>query len=119
LIAGNDLAHMTPEIGNILMNKELIAVDQDPLGTEGTRVRKNGDKEIWVRPLQDGSRAVVLFNRGAAETEISVNWEDVGCPANSSAAVRDLWLKKDLGKFAGKFSAQVPSHGVAALKVTP
>src|ERR1700689_63790 len=60
LIAGNDLRNMTPEIRDILTNKEVIAVNQDPLGREGRRVGKDGDLEVWSKQLQDGSRAVVL-----------------------------------------------------------
>jgi len=119
LIAGNDLRNMTPAIHDILTNREAIAVNQDPLGHEGTRVSKNGDLEVWARPLQGGNRAVILFNRGAAEQTITVNWEDLGYPSHLSATVRDLWQQKDLGKFAGKFSATVPSHGVVMLTVKP
>src|SRR5207249_6399831 len=70
LIAGNDLRNMRPEIHDILTNKEVIAVDQDPLGREGRRVWKNGDLEIWAKQLRDGSRAVVLLNRGAAAQNV-------------------------------------------------
>jgi alpha-galactosidase len=119
LIAGNDLRSMTPAIHDILTNREVIAVDQDPLGREGTRVSKNGDLEVWARPLQGGNRAVILFNRGTAEQTITVNWEDVGYPSHLSAAVRDLWQEKDLGKFTGKFSAPVASHGVVMVTVKP
>jgi alpha-galactosidase len=69
--------------------------------------------------LKDGSRAVVLLNRGNAEQEISARWEDIGFPNHLSASVRDLWQHKDLGKFAGKFSAPVASHGVVMVKVNP
>jgi len=119
LIAGNDLRDMKPEIQEILTNKEVIAVDQDPLGSEGKRVRKNGDLEVLARPLQGGDRAVILFNRGSAEREITVNWEDLGYPDHLSAAVRDLWQHKDLGKFTGKFSAVVASHAVVMVTVKP
>ena len=119
LIAGNDLKNMTPEIREILTNKEVIAVNQDPLGMQGRRVKKNGDADVWSKQLQDGSRAVILFNRGAAEAEISVAWAELGYPAHLQAAVRDLWQKKDLGKNAGSFSAKVPSHGVVMIKVAP
>lgn len=119
LIAGNDLRDMKPEIQEILTSKEVIAVDQDPLGREGRRVQKNGDLEVWARPLHDGSRAVILFNRGNTEQEIAVNWEDLDYPNHLSALVRDLWQKKDLGKFTGKFSATVPSHGVVMITVKP
>ncbi|HEU5403759.1 MAG TPA: alpha-galactosidase [Terriglobales bacterium] len=119
LMAGNDLANMTPEIRDILTNKEVIAVDQDRLGHQGTRVAKNGDLEVWSRPLADGSRAVILFNRGAEQKEIAVDWTEIGYPAHLAAKVRDLWQHKDLGSFTGKFSAAVVSHGVVMVRVTP
>ncbi len=119
LIAGNDLRTMTPETRDILTNKEVIAVDQDPLGREGARVWKEGDNEVWSKQMQDGSRTVVLLNRGAADTEISVEWGQIGYPDHLSAAVRDLWAHKDLGKFAGSFKAKVPSHGAVAVLVKP
>ena len=119
LIAGNDLKNMAPEIKEILTNKEVIAVDQDALGMQGRRVWKNGDAEVWFKQMKDGSRTVVLFNRGTADSEISVAWEDLGYPKHLSASVRDLWVKKDLGKFTGKFSAKVQSHGVVMVKVMP
>ena len=58
--------------------------------------------EVWVKQLHDGSRAVVLFNRGASEAEISANWEELGYPSGLPAVVRDLWNKKDLGTFSKK-----------------
>jgi len=119
LIAGNDLHDMRPEIHDILTNKEVIAVDQDPLGRQGERAARNGDAEVWAKQMKDGSRAVVLLNRGAAEQEISVKWEDIGYPDHFSASVRDLWQHKDLGKFTGKFSAPVASHGVVVISVRP
>ncbi len=119
LIAGNDLRDMRPEIHDILTNKEVIAVDQDPLGREGERVWKNGDLEVWMKQLKDGSRAVILLNRGSAEQEISANWENLGYPGHISASVRDLWQHKDLGKFTGKFSAPVASHAIVMVTVKP
>jgi alpha-galactosidase len=119
LLAGNDLRSMTPEIRDILANKEVIAVDQDALGNQGKRVVKNGDLEVWVKQLKDGSRAVVLFNRRSSQQEIGVSWEELGYPDHFGAAVRDLWLHKDLGKFTGKFSAPVDSHGVVMVTVRP
>jgi alpha-galactosidase len=94
-------------------------VDQDPLGREGERMWKNGDLEVWAKQLKDGSRAVVLLNRGGAEQNISANWEDLGYPNHLSASVRDLWQHKDLGKFTGRFSASVASHGVVMVTVRP
>ena len=119
LMAGNDLGNMRPEIRDILTNKEVIAIDQDPLGRQGRRVWKDGDREVWSKELKDGSRAVILFNRGSAEQNVTANWEAIGYPASLSAAVRDLWQHQDLGKFTGKFSATVPSHGVVMVTVRP
>jgi alpha-galactosidase len=119
LIAGNDLRTMTPEIHDILTNSEVLAVNQDPLGREGARVWKDGELEVWSKQMKDGSRAAVLFNRSEAAANVTVNWEDIGYPAHLPALVRDLWAKKDLGKFVGNYSAQVPSHGVVVVKVMP
>jgi alpha-galactosidase len=118
LIAGNDVRHMTPDIKAILTNKEVIAVDQDPLGREGHRVWKDGDREVWSKELQNGSRAVILFNRGTADAEISAPWEVLGYPGHVSASVRDLWAGKDLGQFKYKFSTTVAAHSVMMVSVT-
>jgi alpha-galactosidase len=119
LIAGNDLRNMRPEIHDILTNKEVIAIDQDVLGREGERVWKKGDAEVWAKQMKDGSRAVILLNRGSAEQEITVNWEDLGYPDHLSVTVRDLWQHKELGKFTGKFSEVVVSHGVVMVTGKP
>ena len=119
LMAGNDLRSMRPEIRDILTNEEVIAVDQDALGREGERVAKDGDLEVWAKQLKDGSRAAVLLNRGPSEQEITVNWQELGYPEHLSAEVRDLWQHKDVGKFTGKFSASVASHGVVMVSVRP
>jgi alpha-galactosidase len=119
LIAGNDLRSMKPEINEILTNKEVIAINQDALGREGKRVWKEGDLEIWAKPMKDGSRAAVLLNRSASEAEITVPWTTLAYPEHVSAAVRDLWAHKDLGKFTGKFSAKVGSHDVVVVTVRP
>ncbi len=119
LIAGNDVRSMTPEIKEILTNKEVIAIDQDPLGRPGRRIRKDGDLEVWGRQLQDGGRAVILLNRSQSPAEITVNWEDVGYPAHVPAKLRDLWQHKDLGAATAKFTANVAPHSVVMLRMMP
>ena len=119
LMAGNDVRSMSAETREILTNKEVIAVDQDSLGRQGRRVRKDGDREVFAKQLADGSRAVILLNRGTAPVEITAAWEDLGYPSHLSASVRDLWRHKDVGRFTGKYSAQVPSHGVVMVVVKP
>ncbi|HEV8133950.1 MAG TPA: alpha-galactosidase [Pyrinomonadaceae bacterium] len=119
LMAGNDLRNMTNEVKEILTNGEVIAVDQDSLGMQGRRVKRDGDREVWTKQLAAGGRAVVLFNRGPKSQEISVSWTEIGYPQQIAAQVRDLWAHKDLGKLTGKFSAEVPSHGVVMVTVKP
>ncbi|HEY3581772.1 MAG TPA: glycoside hydrolase family 27 protein, partial [Pyrinomonadaceae bacterium] len=119
LMAGNDLRSMTPEIKEILTNREVIAVDQDPLGLQGRRVKREGDREVWMKQLADGGRAVVLFNRGPKTAELSLSWIDIGYPPHLSAHVRDLWTGKDLGQMSGKFSAEAPSHDVVMVTIKP
>jgi alpha-galactosidase len=118
LMAGNDLRNMSDEIREIMTNNEAIAVDQDPLGIQGRKVRDDGDLEVWSKLLKDGSRAVVLFNRRSGDAEITVTWQEIELSVQE-AAVRDLWAKKDLGRFQDSFSAAVPSHGVVMVKITP
>ena len=65
LLAGNDLPHMTPEIKAILTNREVIAIDQDRLGKQGSRVYSDGEVEVWMRPLAGGALAVAVFNVGS------------------------------------------------------
>jgi alpha-galactosidase len=119
LMSGNDVRSMTPEIKEILTNKEVIAIDQDKLGRQGRRISQNGDLEIWARPLSDGGRAVILLNRGTAEGEIKVAWEQLAYPNHLSAKVRDLWAHKDLGSFTDGYSSKVAPHSVVMVKVLP
>ncbi len=119
LIAGNDVAKMDGPTRAILLNKDVIAVDQDALGIQGRRVRDDGDHEVWARPLADGSRAVLLLNRGTAPAEIAVAWPEIGYTAGIASNVRDLWSGTTRRLRDGRFSAMVPPHGVVMVKVTP
>ena len=117
LMAGNDIRSMTPDTRDILTNREVIAVDQDPT-EQGRRLRKTGDLEIWVKRMAGNARAVVLFNRGGAQAQIALSWQELGLPFDAELAVRDLWAKKDLGKVKGTFVVAVPSHDVVMVKLT-
>lgn len=119
LIAGNDVANMTPATHEILTNREVIAVDQDALGVQGRRVWKDGDREVWAKPLAGGGRALVLFNRGEAPAEIRADWAMLEVPASVTFAVRDLWAHRDLGKRRGSIAATVAPHGVVMLALKP
>jgi alpha-galactosidase len=117
LLAGNDLRSVPPETLKILTNKDVIAIDQDPLGKQATRIAKNGDLEVWARPLADGGEAVGLFNRGPDTAKVTANSADL--KVNGSFTVRDVWADADRGKFSGEFSAEVPSHGVVLIRLEP
>jgi len=115
LLAGNDLRTMTPETKSILMNKEVIAIDQDPAATPVKKISEQGALVVAARPLHDGSTVVGLFNRGDAPAIMTVSWSALGLHGASS--VRDLWAHKELAKTADSFAAEVPSHGVVLIKV--
>ena len=116
LLAGNDLRNMTPATKNILMNREVIAVDQDGLGRQATPVN-NGDLEMWVKPLADGSVAVGVVNLGATESDATIKASDLGLEAKVSVA-RDLWAHANVNFQNGAYTARVPSHGVLMLRVS-
>lgn len=118
LIAGNDLSNMSKETIEILTNKDVIAIDQDPLGIQGKRIRKDGDLEVWARPLADGGRAVVLFNRSSTKQKMSVNWTELNLPKNFKANVKNLWTKEEMKKVSNNYSADVESHGVVMIRIS-
>jgi alpha-galactosidase len=119
LMAGNDVAHMDEATRAILLNKEVIAIDQDRLGAQGHRVWKDGNSEVWAKPLAGGGRALLLFNRGEAPAKIRATAEQLGYPAGLRGRVRDLWSHKDLPRWSGAIEATVEPHGVAMFKVEP
>jgi alpha-galactosidase len=115
LITGNNLAAMDAETRALLTNPEVIAIDQDPLGIQGHRIKQEGPLEVWMKPMKDGSTAVGLFNRGWGAMPVTVNFRDVGL--GNSAVVRDLWAQKDRGPIQEKYTAIVPQHGVVMLQI--
>jgi len=116
LLAGNDVRNMTDATREILLNKEVIAIDQDPLGKQASPV-KNGDLETWIKPLADGSVAVGVVNLGAAEAQASIHARDLNLGSAVKNA-RDVWKHQDV-KFTGEtYTATVPSHGVLLLRVS-
>ena len=110
LIAGNDLRHMSPAIRAVLTNKEVIALDQDPLGRQARRIIQQDDTEVWRKPLSGGNVAYLLLNRAETAKEMSLY-------IGSATRVRDLWKHQDEGPFTnGVFQANVPPHGVVVIR---
>ena len=119
LMAGNDVAHMDESTRSILLNKEVIAVDQDALGVQGHRVWKDGDREVWAKPLSGGARALLLLNRGDKPAPITATAEELGYPPALRASVRDLWTHKPLPRWSGKLETTVEPHSVAMFRLDP
>lgn len=119
LIAGADLTTLSPAALATLTNPEVIAVDQDALGLQGEKVASYGDGlEVWTKALSTpGERAVLLLNRTGDPTAITVHWSDLGLENASTASVRDVWARNDLGNFNSSYSANVQSNDAAMLIV--
>jgi alpha-galactosidase len=117
MLIGCDLTAMDDFTVSLLSNDEVLAVNQDPLARQAGRVAKDGNLEIWAKDMEDGSKAVGLFNRNEDATTVAAKWSDLGLTGRQT--VRDLWRQKDLGNFTGEFSASVPRHGVVLVKITP
>ncbi|MGP3982518.1 NPCBM/NEW2 domain-containing protein [Streptomyces sp. KR80] len=118
LIAGNDVRSMDDATRRILLNRDLLAVNQDWSGTQGRKVRDDGDQEVWAKPMSDGSVAVVLLNRGAGNAAIGATAAELGLPAGRSYRVKDLWSKEQHAS-SGMIRGGVPSHGAVTYRVWP
>ena len=116
LLAGNDIRSASPDTIAVLTNAEVIAIDQDAAGRQATRVTSNGQQDIWMKDLADGSKAVGLFNRASQATLMQVRWSDIGVPGKPH--VRDVWAHKVDPARTTDYSAFVPAHGVILVKVT-
>ena len=119
LIAGNDLRNMTQDIKEILTNKEVIAVDQDPLGRQGRRLKQDGDMDIWARDLADGSKALALLNRGSVSLNPTVKFSELQLLSKRPLIARDLWRHKDINPQPDGLSVTVPGHSVVMLRIGP
>jgi alpha-galactosidase len=116
LIAGNDLTAMTEETKSILMNREVVAVDQDALGREGDRAYAEGPLEVWAKPLAGGAMAVALFNRTTGAARMTLRLKDAGWQGRAEA--RDLWRHEDAGELKDESTWTVLGHGVVLLRLT-
>lgn len=119
LIAGHDVRKMSQEIKDILLNKEVIAINQDSAGIQGTRVKAANGLEVWCKPLgsiNGTTKAVALLNRNGSAKDITINFSDIGF--SDTVTVRDLWAKADRGSFTGSYTMSVPSHGTGLLLIS-
>ena len=113
LMLGNNLPDMDAWTLSLLTNDEVIAVNQDALGSSARRVAQSNGTEIWVKDLNGGNKALGLFNRSSEPKQIDLDWKNAGLTGKRT--LRDLWTHKDVGSFEEKYSAQIPAHGVLLL----
>lgn len=123
LLIGCDVRNMTTETYEILSNTEVIAVNQDLLGIQGSKVSKQGSGEcleVWAGPLSGGKIVVALWNRCAISDYITAKWEDLGLEPNVSVVARDLWEHRNLpDSYMGSLEALVDSHDCKLYTLTP
>jgi alpha-galactosidase len=117
LMAGNNISTMKDTIRDILTAPEIIAIDQDPLGIQGTRIRNDAGLQVWQKPLHDGSIAVALLNLTDVSVPMSVTLEEIGFKKGVSSSVRDLWKQEDLDSVNESFETEVEPHGVVVVKI--
>ena len=117
LIFSGDMTKLDAFTLSILCNHEVIEVDQDVLGKQAKIAKKTADVMVLVKELEDGSKAVGLFNLSPVPLSIEADWKSVG--VEGSQRVRDLWRQKDLGMFSNSVKADVPRHGAVMLRMWP
>jgi alpha-galactosidase len=117
LLIGSDVRSMPAATSAILMNRDVIAVDQDWGGEQGHRISASGSREVWVKRMSDGSAAVALLNTGTGTATVRTTASAVGLPGKASYTARDLWSKASRTTGA-TISASVPSHGTVLLRVS-
>jgi alpha-galactosidase len=116
LLLSCDLQKLDPFTLSLITNDDVLDVDQDSLGKQATCVAKDGDLNVYAKPLEDGSWAVGLINRGTENATVTLKWSDLKLTGKQT--VRDLWRQKDVGVFDQQFSSPVAPHGVVLLRVS-
>jgi alpha-galactosidase len=116
LILGDDIRGLTPTMRRVLLNRQLIAVDQDPLGRQGYAVRRS--EKVWLKPLSNHQYAVALFNHSPKRVRLFTTPHQLGLPPASKYTVLNLWTGKTWST-PGPLWALVPGHGVVVFRVTP
>ncbi|KAM9972748.1 hypothetical protein ACTFIR_012116 [Dictyostelium discoideum] len=123
LIAGCDLIDIDQETLSILTASEVIAINQDPLGVQGSLVKSynGGLQQIWAKPLSNGARAVVLFNTDTNPATIELLWGNIWMEPSQQLSIRNLWTQTNLGTFTESYESDslIPAHGCIMLTLTP
>lgn len=104
----NDMRKVSEEDRRILLNREVIAINQDPLGKVAERKVNTDTHQIFVRPLADGSYAVALLNVSDAPLTLTADFAKLGL--SGKYTVRDLWQHRDIAKNAKSWKGKVQAH---------
>ncbi|MFJ1901655.1 MULTISPECIES: glycoside hydrolase family 27 protein [unclassified Streptomyces] len=116
LLIGSDIRTASPATFTILENTDVIAVDQDPLGKQGTVVSSSGGHVVMSKQLANGDRSVTLTNENGSAATVSTTAAAAGLPAASSYKLANLWTKA-VSSTSGTISASVPAHGTVMYRV--
>ncbi len=117
LLAGNDLPNMKPEVLKILTNRDVIAIDQDPLGQQATRAYADGEVEVWTRHLEHGALAVAVLNAGSdryASHPFHLNLEKLGLHGPQNG--KDLWTGKEV-TLTNDMPIEIASHDILLVRI--
>jgi len=117
LLAGNDLPNMTQDVRGILMNHDVIAIDQDRLGSEGTRAYSEGEHDVWIRHLSGGALAIAVINAGSdrySTHPFHLSLAKLGL--HGPLKGKDLWTGKDV-TLADNMPLEIPSHDILLVRI--
>jgi len=117
LLIGTDLRTIKPDALKILLNKEVIAVDQDPLGVQGRQVSDANGIHVIVKPLKGGSEAVAVFNENDTARAVSVGAREIGLRRGAHYRLRDLWAHTD-ATGDGSIKLQLPAHATVMYRIS-
>jgi len=117
LIVGSDVRALSPATISMLTNRDVLAIDQDRLGVQGTRISQQGNGDVWVKPLANGDRAIALLNRGSAPLTIRTSTDAAGLPRASRYTLSDLWNGR-VSETAGTITTTVPPQSAVLYRVT-
>ena len=115
LLIGCDLTRLDDFTLNLLTNDEVLALDQDPLGRQAVPKIKKDNIQVWVKELEDGNKAVGIFNLADKSKKFSLDFSELGI--KEKVKVRDIWRQKDLGDKQTKLETVIPPHGVTLVKL--
>jgi hypothetical protein len=107
----------------LLTNEEVLAVNQDALGSRGKQISQKVDNsktplnEVWAKDLSGGRKAVALFNRDTQDAIMSVTFAQLDM--SGTLTVRDLWHRADMTGLTTGISVNVPHESALMYTVSP